>query len=293
MTPPALDDRRRRDDLPGMRPLLALLLLALVLASPAAAAPRAELWERWTAHDPASAAAVDHSAWDRFLARYLRLPPDGRGATRVAYGEVTPDDRRELERYVEGLAATRVSALARDEQFAFWANLYNALTVRVVLDRYPVRSIRDIDISPGWFADGPWGAKLVRVEGEELSLDDVEHRILRPIWRDPRVHYAVNCAAVGCPSLRPRAFRAATLDADLDEAARAFVNDPRGVRVEGGRVVASRIYAWFREDWGTDAAVLDHLRAHAAPALRAELEGRTTIDGHAYDWSLNDAAPGG
>jgi len=276
-----------------MRAILALLLV-VVFAPPAAAAPRAELWERWTAHDPASTASVDHAAWDRFLARYLRLPADGRGPTRVAYGAVTPDDRAALERYVERLAATPVSALARDEQFAFWANLYNALTVRVVLDRYPVGSIRDIDISPGWFADGPWGAKLVEVEGEALSLDDIEHRILRPIWRDPRVHYAVNCAAVGCPSLRPRAFRAATLDADLDAAASAFVNDPRGVRVEGGRVVASRIYAWFREDWGTDADVLDHLRAYAAPALRVSLDGRTTIDRHAYDWTLNDApAPGG
>ncbi len=101
------------------------------------------------------------------------------------------------------LAATSADRLRRAEQFPFWINLYNALTVKVVLDHYPVEIIRDIDISPGLFADGPWGKKLVTVEGEALSLDDIEHRILRPIWKDPRLHYVLNCAALGVPIFSP------------------------------------------------------------------------------------------
>ncbi len=264
-----------------------LMLLAGALA-PAAAAPRAELWERWTAHDPRSQATVDHAAWDRVLAAHVR--PGADGVNRFAYAAVTADERAALDGYLERLSATPVSTLSRAEQLAFWINLYNALTVRVVLDHYPVASIRDIDISPGLFSDGPWGRKLIAVEGEPLSLDDVEHRILRPIWRDPRIHYAVNCASIGCPDLRRDAFTAATADASLDAAARAYVNHPRGARVEDGRLIVSSIYEWFQEDFGgDDAGVIAHLRRHAAPALAAALERVERIDDDEYDWSLNDA----
>jgi len=154
-----------------------------------------------------------------------------------------------------------------------------------------VDSIRDIDISPGLFADGPWGAELVTVEGVPLSLDDVEHRILRPIWRDPRVHYAVNCAALGCPDLARDPFDAGRLDAQLDRQARRFVNHRRGVRFEGdGDLIVSGIYRWFSEDFGdgSDRAILRHLRRHAAPALAGRLAAADGIDDHDYDWSLND-----
>jgi len=126
-----------------------------------------------------------------------------------------------------------------------------------------------------------------------MSLDDIEHETMRPTFRDPRVHYAVNCASIGCPNIWPRAWRAATLDRALDEAAAAFVNHPRGVAVlPDGRLRVSSIFTWFREDFGGDeAGVLAHLRRHAAPALAGRLQG-ATIAGDAYDWALNDAPPG-
>ena len=102
------------------------------------------------------------------------------------------------------LSGVAIGGYAPDEQRAFWINLYHALTVRVILSHYPVSGIREIDISPGLFARGPWDRKLIPVEGVELTLNDIEHRILRPIWRDPRVHYALNCASLGCPDLRRR-----------------------------------------------------------------------------------------
>lgn len=269
--------------------LVALLIaLAGVAGRPADAAPRAELWPRWQAHDPASSATIDYQAWGDFLARYVET--DAHGIHRVAYAEVVPADRARLDADLDRLAAVAISSYPRTEQLAYWINLYNALTVQIVLEHYPVGSIRDIDVSPGLFSDGPWGKKVITVEGEPLSLDDIEHRILRPIWRDPRVHYALNCAALGCPNLQPRPFGAATLETQLDEAARGFVNHPRGVSIEGGELEVSSIYHWFEEDFGGDeAGVIAHLRTYAAPDLRAELDRFTAIDDHAYDWRLNDA----
>jgi len=264
-------------------------LVAAVAGATASAAPEAELWERWTAHDPQSQARIDHGAWNRFLVLYV--VPDAEGVRRVDYGAVSDADRRALDAYVERLESVPISAMSRDEQLAYWINLYNALTVRVVLEHYPVASIRDISISPGLFSVGPWGKKLAEVEGEALSLDDIEHRILRPIWRDPRIHYAVNCAAVGCPNLREEAFTAANAERLLELGAREYVNSSRGVIAVGDRGArVSSIYVWFKEDFGdSDAGVLSHLRAYAEPELERALAGVERIAGHDYDWTLNDA----
>ena len=281
----------------GRRPV-AIALAALAVAAPRAAgastlealfAPSARLWERWTRTDPQSRASVDHSAWDAFLKAYLRPWPDG--TTRVAYATVTPDDRAGLAAYLERLAKGPVSALARAEQFAYWVNLYNALTVKTVLDAYPVRSIRDVTLTHGLFADGPWDAKLISVEGEAVTLNDIEHRILRPIWRDPRVHYAVNCASISCPNLAPEAFTQANTEASLDAAAHAYINHPRGVEADPrrGGLVVSKIYTWFAEDFGGEAGVIPHLLRYAEPELAARIRAAPKLVDDRYDWTLNDA----
>lgn len=254
----------------------------------ARAAPKAELWPRWQAHRPASTTTVDHAAWDGILASRLRASPDG--INRFAYGEVSPDERAALAGYIAALAGARVSGLPRPEQRALWINLYNALTVKIILDHYPVNSIRDINISSGLFSVGPWGRKLVSVEGESISLDDIEHRILRPIWGDPRLHYAVNCASIGCPNLAAEPYTAANAERLLDEGAFAYVNHPRGVRLVRRGLMVSSIYAWFKDDFGGhDAGVITHLRRYALPGLAAKLATATGIVDHAYDWTLNDA----
>ncbi|MCG8441626.1 MAG: DUF547 domain-containing protein [Caulobacterales bacterium] len=237
-----------------------------------------------------------HAAWDELLARYVTVATEG-GPNRFDYGGLAgaPEDRAALDGYIAGLEAVAVSQLGRDAQFAFWANLYNAATVRVVVEAYPVRSIRAIrsrgaGLSPAGFI-GPWKTKVAVVEGRALSLDDIEHGILRPDFQDPRVHYAVNCASVGCPNLKATAWRGETLNAALDAAARDYVNDPRGVSVEDRGVRVSRIYKWFREDFGDSReGVIDHLLSYAEPDLAARIRARPTIVGHAYDWALNDAA---
>ena len=270
-----------------LAPLAAFFFVLMGAVSPVAAAPAAELWGRWMAQDPDSTLGVDHSTWDGFVTTYVAQGDDG--VNRVAYGRVTDVDRTALANYIGRLETVAVSKLTRAQQLPYWINLYNALTVQVVLDHYPVASIRDIDISPGLFADGPWGKKLVTIEGEEVSLDDIEHRILRPIWKDPRIHYAVNCASIGCPNLQTVAFTADNTDSLLNEAARAYINHPRGARVEDGKLTVSSIYDWFKADFGgTDETVIAHLNRYAEGALKNALDGIEEIDGYAYDWALND-----
>lgn len=253
----------------------------------ALAAPKAELWAKWSTHQAGATTRVEHGAWEALLASRLAVGTDG--INRFAYGAVTPGEKQALDAYLAVLSATSVSRFDRPEQQAYWINLYNALTVQVVLARYPVKSIKDIAISPGLFSSGPWGKKLVTVEGEALSLDDIEHRILRPIWRDPRIHYAVNCASLGCPNLMPEAYTAANMESLLEAGARAYVNHPRGVRVANGKLRVSSIYVWFQDDFGGERGVIEHVRRHAAAPLARVLAGIAAIDGHDYDWTLNDA----
>jgi hypothetical protein len=231
---------------------------------------------------------VDHAAWERFLSRYLATDHPS-GINLLRYAAVTPEHRRGLASYIESLEGTAVSRLNRDEQMAYWINLYNAVTVKVILDHYPVSSITKIDLSSGLFTRGPWDARLIEVEGEEISLNDVEHRILRPIWQDPRVHYAVNCASIGCPNLQKRAYTAANLEVLLEQGARKYVNHPRGVSFQGKKVVLSSIYDWFQEDFGgSEEGVVRHLRRYAAPELAEKLEEYSGRIGYEYDWSLNE-----
>lgn len=251
-------------------------------------APDVEPWPFWEVHDPESDFRVDHGAWAEFLDTHLRRSADD--VHLIAYGEVSQADIAKLDGYLRSLIDMPVRRLSRDEQLAYWINLYNALTVRLVLREYPVRSIRDISLGGGGLAGGPWDAKLVSVEGQRLSLNDIEHRIIRPIWPDPRIHYAVNCAAIGCPNLAATPWVGRSLEADLDAAGRAYVNNPRGVSFRGDKIHVSRIYDWFVEDFGGDeASVLNHLRQFADPELSERLAQSGRIAGQFYDWRLNDA----
>lgn len=271
--------------------LTAALFAALLWVLAAGPAAAGELDAYFRKNDPASRTLVDHAAWSALLGRYVVRSPDG--INRVAYAKVTPADKQALKAYIRTLEAVRVTSLNGDEHRAFWINLYNAVTIDVILDHYPVKSIRDVSLGgsfTSFVVGGPWSKPLVTVEGKALSLDNIEHDILRKVWRDPRVHYAVNCASIGCPNLMPQAFTAATLDAMLTQGARDYVNHPRGVNVSGNKVRMSNIYSWFDEDFGgNERGVLAHVSQYAAPELKAQLANFKSIDGYDYDWSLNDA----
>ena len=242
---------------------------------------------------PAFAETSD-AALDVLLGKYVVANPDGVNRIDYARWRAAPADMSSLDAYIRQLAARAPSRLPRDEAFVLWCNLYNTITLKVVLDRYPVASIRDIK-SEGLFDPkaytGPWRTKRVTIEGRSYSLDDIENDVLRPVFKDPRVHYAVNCASYGCPNLRNKAWAAATLAADLDRAARDYVNHPRGVTVlPGNWLKVSSIYKWFADDFGgTDASTIAHLRRYAEPKLAAALASNLVISEDGYDWSLNDA----
>ncbi|MGI9412991.1 MAG: DUF547 domain-containing protein [Hyphomicrobiales bacterium] len=265
-----------------LRAACAALLVAAFQFS-ATTGRAAELAEVFSKSDEASTATVDHGPWDRLIAKYLK--PGASGVALFDYGAVTGKDRQALKAYLARLQAVRVSKLARRSQMPYWINLYNALTVDVILDNYPVKSIREI--KSGLFSSGPWGTELVKVEGHDLSLDDIEHAILRPIWRDKRIHYVVNCASIGCPNLVARAYTEANTPDLLEQGARDYINNPRGVRVEKGRVIASKLFRWYDDDFGTEQELFAHIRKYAAPELLAKLNGKSRIYDYEYDWALN------
>ena len=247
-----------------------------------ACAPDAKLADSNWAVSGDETGPINHDAWDRLLSSYGRASEDG--INRIDYKAIKTDADAELKGYIKALEAVAISQYPRDEQFAYWVNLYNAATVQVIVDNYPLDSIRDI----GLLGQGPWKNKSVKVEGKALSLDDIEHGILRPIWKDVRIHYAVNCASIGCPNLALKAYRADSLEPMLEDAARAYINHPRGFADKGGKLVASNIFEWYQSDWGKQADVLSHARKYATGENAALLADAKRIDGYDYDWSLND-----
>ncbi len=270
-----------------MLQFISTIILA-TLSCISVAAPSADLWERWAQYDANSTQAIDHSTWNDLLSRYVVRHDSG--VNRFRYGKVSHEDGSKLMNYLNLLGNINISQYNRDVQRAYWINLYNALTVSVVLSNYPLRSIRDV--SSGFFSAGPWKKKLIKIENETLSLDDIEHRILRPIWKDPRLHYAVNCASIGCPNLQNQAFTATNSEQLLDKAAREYINHPRGAKVDSdGRLQVSSIYIWFNDDFGGDEGVIRHLEQYAEPALANALKKTSEIDDHHYNWLLNSLVP--
>lgn len=264
--------------------LMALLALFWLFASLPAAALGQDL-ERFANPSGAQPQTLDHSTWDGFLQRYLDTGADG--IARLDYDQAR-SELGVLDSYLSQLEAARPSLMTRAQAMAYWINFYNALTVKLVLEAYPISSIRQIDGILGF--GGPWKKPRVFVEGQHLSLDHMEHGILRPGFRDPRIHYAVNCASYSCPNLADRAFTVANLDSLLDQGAQAYINHPRAVSFESGRLQVSSIYHWFQEDFGgSDAAVISHLQRYAEPELSLLLMQASRIGGHHYDWSLNDS----
>lgn len=252
--------------------------------------------EFFAARDDGNAATIDHGAWQAVLDAHLDTDhPSGIHRFDYAALKASAADGERLAGYLASLQRIDPRTYAAGEQMAYWVNLYNALTVRLVAANYPVKSIRDL--GEAWLSIGPWDDVLANVAGRDLTLNDIEHEILRPIWRDNRIHYAVNCASLGCPNLPPTAFTGANAERLLDAGARAYVNHARGVAFPAGpddpdaanRVVLSKVYDWYRKDFGDDeAGVLAHLARYAAPALAERVRGFEGDVDYAYDWALND-----
>lgn len=222
-------------------------------------------------------------AWSEALSSYVTTPDDG--VARIDYAQLKSDTDAQdaLAAYLEQFRTEELSAVS-PENFANWINIYNAATIRHILSRYPTQSIKD-----GYLFGGPWKKVFVTIDGQPISLHAIEHDILRETYEDPRLHYALNCASYGCPDLKPTLWQAETLSADLDAAARAYINHPRGVTVTSSGLTLSRIFKWYRDDFGgSDAHILAHLETYADAPLASALKDSPRIRKYEYDWSLND-----
>ena len=222
--------------------------------------------------------AVDNSLYGELLKNYVR---DGK----IDYAGFKAEEAK-LDRYLKILENIDPAKLSRNEQFAFYANAYNAWTIKLILSGYPgVTSIKDL----GSLLKSPWKKKIVRIDGKVISLDHVEHEILRPRYKDPRVHFAINCAAKSCPPLRPEPFSGYILDRQLDDSTRSFINDPQSFRLEGNDLYVSRIFKWFSEDFNED--VFGFFLKYTTGNLKKELKAksdRINVKYLQYDWSLNE-----
>ncbi|NJD88261.1 MAG: DUF547 domain-containing protein [Betaproteobacteria bacterium] len=254
--------------------------------------------------------AFDHShaAWDALVKKHVKLLDGGR-ASQVRYADFAKD-RAALAAYlaeVSRVGEAEFRAWPREQRMAFLVNAYNAFTVELILTKYPdLKSIRDLG---NILFNSPWKRRFFTLLGREESLDGIEHGMLRKpgAYDEPRVHYAVNCASVGCPMLREEAYVASRLDAQLEEQARRFLSDRTRNRFDprSGKLEVSEIFKWFKEDWtsgyrgiGTAGPVTSReqyfaryadLLADSPADRRLVAEGKAPIAHLDYDWSLNDA----
>ncbi|WP_163834138.1 DUF547 domain-containing protein [Spartinivicinus ruber] len=247
------------------------------------AAPKADLWGFWQTSNEQNRAEINHQPWQQLLDRYLVTSSKGH---LINYEKVTATHKQQLNNYIKQLSGIDPRDYNKQQQFAYWVNLYNALTVQLVLNNYPVSSIKKL--GKGLFSFGPWDDEIIQIAGQAVTLNDIEHRILRPIWQDPRIHYVVNCASFGCPDLASQALTAANQQQVLKAAAKRFINQTKGVSFTKGELILSKIYDWYQVDFGAnEAAVIKHLQQYAKPALHQQLAQYQGNISYQYDWNLN------
>jgi hypothetical protein len=242
-------------------------------------------------------AAHDHSGWDALLKRHVVVTGGGT-STKVNYARFKAD-RAKLKSYLDSTSSVSQATFNRwskNDQLAFLINAYNAWTVELILTEYPnLKSIKDL----GSIIRSPWKQKFIPLFGKTVSLDHIEHTLIRGSGRynEPRIHFAVNCASIGCPALRKDAYRGSTLPAQLNAATKDFLRDRSRNRLKGGRLEVSSIFKWYRGDFEKGwrgAKNLNQFLAIYANALgltkgqQAALHsGKTKVSFLSYDWRLN------
>ncbi len=241
---------------------------------------------------------IDYSTWNRLLKTHVSFVNGGKSTT-VDYQGMA-EERSQLKQHLSTLSNVsqdQFDTWPRDEQLAFLINAYNAWTIELILTAWPnLKSIKDL----GGLFSSPWRKEFIPLLGKTRSLDDIEHGLIRSSGRynDPRIHFAVNCASIGCPALRPEAYVGNRLDDQLEQQTQLFLSDSSHNRVEDSVIKLSSIFKWYREDfeqgWLGYHRLEDFLIAHAAAlnlstAMKAQLKtGDVAIEFLDYDWQLNE-----
>lgn len=232
-----------------------------------------------TATPTSNAAPVDHSAWDKLLKKHVN---DKGFVNYTAFKK----DYDELKKYLDMLSASAPNGKwSKEEQLAYWINAYNAFTVQLILDHYPgISTIKDIGSKikiP--FVSDAWTVKFITIGGKKMDLNNIEHGIIRKKFDEPRIHFALVCAAKSCPPLRNEAFVAERLDKQLDEQGRDFMNDKGKNNVTKGKAEISKIMDWYGGDFTKKMPIVDWINKYAA----VKIDKNTPISHMDYNWDLN------
>ena len=267
---------------------LQLLLLSqcLLMCVDSNASVDKHLWSKWQAHKPLSEDVISHKLWQEFLSRHVIK--NNESIHLVDYPRLTQTDINLLNEYINQMSQIKIKNYTRPEQLAYWINLYNALTVKLIAGYYPVDSIQDIDISPGLFSVGPWRAKIIMIDDTHLSLDEILNEILRPIWNDPRIHYALSNGTIGGANLSHQAFEGHSIDAQLNQAAFEYINSLRAMQIIENKLVLSKVYDWYQEDFGDKKEdLIHHLAQYTSQEVKDKLKKIENISSYMYNWHLN------
>lgn len=263
-----------------------LILMLLLISGFANASFYKSLWPKWEVNNPLSKEVISHQPWQTFLNR--RIVTNEENINLVDYAHMTQTDLNLLKDYLKSMSEININNYNRSEQLAYWINVYNALTVQIIANYYPVTTVQEINISPGLFSIGPWGANLITIKDTPLTIDDINNRIIRAIWNDPRTHYAVNNGTIGAPNLSRKIYQGKLLEEQLNQAASNYINSLRGVNVIEGKLIISKLYDWYQEDFGgTKQDVIFHLLQFAKEPLQSQLKHINTIDSYIYNWHIN------
>jgi len=220
-----------------------------------------------------------HRPFDALIKQYV----DAQGG--VDYAGFQRDSSR-LIQYLDllGKNPPNKENWTTSDELAYWINVYNAFTIKLIIDYYPLESIKDIGSKiqvP--FVNTPWDIKFIDINGEMLSLNNVEHNILRKNYEEPRIHFAIVCASYSCPSLRAEAFTGEKLDAQLTEQAQLFLDDPTKNVIATDKIKISRLFSWFKGDFTKDGSLIDFINRYAA----VKIDRKAKASYMDYDWSLN------
>ncbi len=213
--------------------------------------------------------SIDHSVWNDLLKKYVN---EGGNVNYLGF----KNDMTRLETYLEYLQQNAPSPdWEKDEKLAYYINLYNAATVKLIVDNYPTKSIKDIP--------NRWKKKWIAIGESTTSLNDIEHEVLRKM-NEPRIHFAINCASYSCPKLLNVAFTAKSMERLLSKATVDFVNDKKRNRFENGVAQLSKIFKWYKSDFTQDSSLLEYIN----PYLENPIDKKAKIEYLDYDWSLNE-----
>lgn len=265
----------------------AFVLIVMAYIPAVHAAPKSELIEFWDDTESSSAMQINHGPWQEILSTYVD-DTHSSGINRFDYAAVTPEDARKLKRYLAYLEKMEPRQLNKAESFAYWMNMFNAILVDRVVDTFQSGSNRAINrIIGGGVRNIGWAKDTVEVAMQEISLNDIEHGILRPIWKDPRVHFAMAACTLGGGNILKTAYNGENNEQLLEEARVKFMEHPRAVRVEGNRIVLNSVFDWYRDDFGSSKnAVLNYVRENTSDEVRQAMRGLSRVS-YEYDWDLN------